>query len=116
MKRPAKKRFRVFLILIALLVLASFFVYRQLFGAKVHLIGKNYTYIYIQRGSDFEDVMEIVAAADLVDNLKTFRWLAEEMKLNEDVHPGRYRINNGMNMRQIINLIRYQKEEKVKLT
>jgi UPF0755 protein len=38
------------------------------------------------------------------------------MDLPDNIHPGRYRITNGMNMRQIINLLKYNKQEKVKLT
>jgi len=38
------------------------------------------------------------------------------MELNENIHPGKYRILNGMTHRQIINLLKYNKQEKVKLT
>jgi UPF0755 protein len=37
------------------------------------------------------------------------------MGLEKNIYPGKYRIINGMTMRQIINLIKYNKEEKVKL-
>jgi UPF0755 protein len=38
------------------------------------------------------------------------------MELEQNIHAGKYRITNGMNMRQIINLIKYDKQEKIKLT
>ena len=38
------------------------------------------------------------------------------MELPDHINPGRYRITNGMSMRQIINLIKYNKQENVKLT
>ena len=43
-------------------------------------------------------------------------WLAKKMDLDKNIHPGKYRITNGMNKRQIINLLKYGKEEKIKLT
>jgi len=38
------------------------------------------------------------------------------MELDQNIHPGKYRILNGMTHRQIINLIKYNKQEKIKLT
>jgi len=38
------------------------------------------------------------------------------MELPQNLHPGRFRITNGMNLRQIINLLKYNKQERVKLS
>jgi UPF0755 protein len=82
----------------------------------VHLQNKNYTYIFIEREGKFEDVINDINAENIIDNVESFEWLARKMELDKNMHPGKYRINNGMSMRQIINMIKYNKQEKVKLT
>lgn len=103
------------LVLLAVIGGAAFYVYQKYFSSKVHLKDKNYTYLYIGRNDTFEDVLSNISSEDLIENMEAFEWLAKKMKLDENIHPGRYRIINGLNMRQIINLIKYKKEEKVKL-
>jgi UPF0755 protein len=111
-----KKKTSMFtvLVVLALLTGAGMYVYQKLLKG-VSLKDRNYTYLYIKRGADFEAVIEAVDKEEMITNMKAFRWLAREMGLAENIHPGKYRITNGMNMRQIINLIRYNKQEKVKL-
>jgi UPF0755 protein len=115
----AKKKGRkliVTLILLCALGLGGFYVYKKFFVGKIHLEGKNYTYIYIEKNDDFEDVVSDINAEHIIDDIEAFEWLAKKMELNKNIHPGKYRLNNGMGMRQIINLIKYNKQEKVKLT
>lgn len=42
--------------------------------------------------------------------------MAKRMDLDKNVHPGKYRVNTGMNNRQIILMLKNNKQEKVKLT
>ncbi len=94
----------------------AFYIYREFFGSAVKLKGKNYTFIYIENGDSFEDVISHINSENCIEDVKTFTWLAKKMDLDKNIHPGKYRIINGMNMRKIINLIKYDKQEKVKLT
>jgi UPF0755 protein len=61
-------------------------------------------------------VINDINSENIIDNLEAFEWMAKKMELDKNIHPGKYRINNGMTKRQIINLIKYNKQEKVKLT
>jgi UPF0755 protein len=115
MARKKKTRFLYTLIILSLLGIASFFIYRKFF-AGVRLKDKKYTYIYIGRGDTFEDVLDDVNSEGILKDPESFEWLAAKMQLPANIHPGRYRIINGMTMRQVINLIKYNKEEKVKLS
>lgn len=101
----------IFLIVIGV---AGYYVYKKFF-ARVHLQNKNYTYIFIGREDTFEDVMGDINLENIIDNTESFEWLAKKMELDKNIHPGKYRINNGMSTRQIINMIKYNKQEKVKL-
>lgn len=103
------------LVLVAVMAAAGLYIYRKLFRG-INLKDKNYTYIYIEREDTFEDVIGDINSENIIENIDAFEWLAKEMDLEKNIHPGKYRITNGMTMRQIINLIKYNKQEKVKLT
>jgi len=115
MSKKKKSGFLVTLVVLALLVCAGIYLYQKFFKG-INLKDKNYTYIYIERDDTFEDVISDINSENIIENLKSFEWLAKEMDLEKNIHPGKYRITDGMNMRQIINLIKYNKQEKVKLT
>ena len=111
-----KKSGKTFLTLILVLILAfaAWFVYKKFFS-RINLHEKNYTYIYIENNDSFDDVISDINAENIIEDIEAFEWLARKMKLDENIHPGKYRIANGMTTRQIINLIKYNKQEKVKL-
>jgi UPF0755 protein len=116
MSKRSKKRIFPVLLAFLVLALAAYFIYKKVFGAKVEFTGKNYVYVYIGRNDDYNEVLETLEEADVIENVNAFDWLADQMDLEANIHPGRYRITNGMTMRAIINLIKYNKHEKVKLS
>jgi len=103
------------LILLVLTGIAAFFVYTKFFGPSVKL-GKNYTYVYIETGDKFDDVIDHLKEENVIKDEQSFSWLAHKMDLENSINPGKYRITNGMSLRQIINLIKYNKQEKIKLS
>jgi len=115
MSKKKKNGFIVSLIGVAIVVFGAFFVYQKFFK-RINLKDKNYTYIYIERDDTFEDVIGDINSENIIENLDAFEWLAGKMDLEKNINPGKYRIMDGMSMRQIINLIKYNKQEKVKLT
>ena len=115
MAKKSNGGFIVSVIILLAVAFGAYYAYQQFF-AKVNLKDKNYIYIYIEHDDSFEDVISDINAEGIIENLESFEWLAKQMKLEDNIHAGKYRINKGMNMRQIINLIKYNKQEKVKLT
>lgn len=112
-----RKQNQVFfwLFLIALGSLA-WLVYQHFILNKASLKEKGYAYLYLGKQQDFDDLMQQIRSEQMVEDPEAFEWLAQRMKLPENIHPGKYRINTGMTARQIINQIKYKKEEKVKLS
>jgi len=104
----------IFVLLIAMSI-GGYWVYFNFFKAGIKL-NKDYEFIYIQSAYDFNDVLYELKDKNIITETEKFEWLAKQMKLDQNIHPGKYRILNGMTNRQIINLIKYNKEEKVKLT
>lgn len=116
MAKKRKSTFVLSLLLLCILGGGGFFIYQKFFAGKIHLKDRNYTFIFIGRDDTFEDVIQDINAESIIENPESFEWLAKKMDLGKNINPGKYRIINGMNMRQIINLIKYNKQEKIKLT
>lgn len=104
------------LIVVLALAAGAYFIYQKYIAGAIHLKDKNYTYVYIETNDSFEDVISDINSENIIDDLEAFEFLAKKMELDKNIHPGKYRITNGMTKRQIINLIKYNKQEKVKLT
>jgi len=104
------------LIVMLILGAAGYYIYQKYIAGAIHLKDKNYTYVYIETNDTFEDVINDINSENIIENLEAFEFLAKKMELDKNIHPGKYRIVNGMTKRQIINLIKYNKQEKVKLT
>jgi len=113
-KRSRKFIFR--LIFFALLLAGGGFAYFTLFKPNVYLDGKKYKFIYIQTKADYEDLVEMLEEENILQNKKSFVWLAKAMGLPDHFKPGKYRVIADMSNRQLINLIKSGKQELVKIT
>jgi UPF0755 protein len=89
--------------------------YRSLLSRDVLDDDHKELFLHIPTGSRFDNVMQLLSDSGLVQNPKEFRWLALQMKYDERVRPGRYRVSHGMNSRQLIALLRNGKQSPVKL-
>lgn len=110
----------VFKKLISLLVLgalafAGFWAYQNIFKNNVHLNGKKFTYIYIKTNATFDDVLDELYSQNIIDDQKSFEWMAKEMDLPEHINSGKFRIDAKMSNRSIVKMIISNKQEKVKL-
>lgn len=113
-KRSVK--FIVRLSLLVLLLAGAAFAYFALFRSNVYLDGKKYKFVYIPTNSSYEEMVEILEEENIVQNKKSFEWLAGAMNLAENFKSGKYRVIAGMSNRQLINLIKSGKQEQVKIT
>lgn len=115
MSKRRKNKFIPLVFVLIILGAAAFYIYTQIYK-KVSLKDKKFTFLYIKHEDSMNDLISELSSEGIIENTQTFKWLAEEMNLDKNMHAGKYRITNGMNMRQIINLIKYNKQEKIKLT
>jgi len=105
----------VLMILVALGVTAYVF-YLKIFVPNLHLSAHESPYLLIPTGSDFEDVVSILDDRKLLDNEKSFRWMADKMKYTLSVKPGRYLLKPGMNNKELVTLLRSGRQSPVKVT
>ena len=51
----------------------------------------------------------------IIDDKESFEWIARKMDLPTNIHCGKFRIDSKMSNRAIVNAIKKNKQEKVKL-
>lgn len=115
---------RKFLFILALIILigggiAGYYgynLYQKIYAPQVTLPDeKEETFIHIPSGADIETVTDILLDDNLIKDGSSFQWTAELMNYIDNIHSGRYRIEDGMNNRELLNLLRSGKQEPVQL-
>lgn len=119
---PKKKKKNIFKLLgfvVALLAIiglvGAWFAYKTILKPNV-VIDREFTHVYIPTGSTFDDVKAILHEQGIIENEKTFQWLAEKKRYPNRVRPGRYRIYNDMGNNELINLLRSGVQDPVRIT
>lgn len=120
MSRRKKRRIiRILALAGALLLIgglvAGYMAYVAILKPNVHT-GRDFTYLYIPTGSTFEDVKRILIQEDLIENEKTFEWVAEKKNYPRRIMPGRYKIYDNLGNNELVNLLRSGAQEPVNLT
>ena len=72
--------------------------------------------IYIREGDNSETVIDMLQSKGYVENIYTLRKVANIKKYSSPVKTGRYRIKDGMNNNEIINMLRSGNQVPVKFT
>lgn len=102
--------------LVAGLCIGAYVFYLKIYVPNVQLSANESPYLFIPTGSDFDDLILILEDRKLLDNEKSFRWMADKMKYTSSVKPGRYLLKPGMNNKELVTLLRSGKQSPVKVT
>ena len=71
---------------------------------------------YISTGSSFDDVTNSLYQKGIILNRNSFVWVAEFMKYNSNIKPGRYQLKVGLNNKQLVTILRRGEQVSVQLT
>lgn len=116
MKRQVGRVVIALIILVFIGIIISVYqVYRYVYMPNI-IINEPVAYLYIPTGSTFEDVCKTLVNNNLVKNISTFEWLAERKNYPQHVKAGRYKLKNGMNNNELIEILRLGKQEPVRYT
>jgi UPF0755 protein len=116
-KKSRKKFKAIFLIItLGLLLFAGYSAYVAFLKSNVYLDGKKYKFIYVSTKYTYDEMIAMLEEENILQDKKTFEWLAGAFDLKNSFKPGRYRVIVGMSNRQLINMIKKGKQEKVKVT
>ena len=89
--------------------------YKKIFGVNVKTLTDAPEFVYIPTGSQLNDVVRILDQNNLLINSASFEWLSMKMNYNENIKPGKYKIEPGMSNKQLITLLRSGRQTPVKL-
>lgn len=89
--------------------------YQTFFRPNVITGNKSSTYIYIHTGADFNSLENQLSTEHYLRDIKSFSFVAQKKKYDRKVRPGRYKISDGMNNNELINLLRSGKQEPVRV-
>ncbi len=92
-----------------------FHYYQNFFQPNVTMGDQPSAYIYIHTGEDFPAVKNMMSEHHFIRDMKSFVWVAQKKKYDVKVRPGRYKICDGMNNNELVNLLRSGKQEPVRL-
>ncbi len=102
--------FKVFIYSIAFVILSGAFVgyilWNKIFAPNVTTGYMEYKDIHINTGSDMIGVFDLLEENDLIINRSTLEWLAIKKNYNNNIKAGRYRLREGMNNNELINMLR----------
>ena len=71
---------------------------------------------YIPTGSSFKDVVLLLNEQGILQNPKSFEWVADKMKFTQStMKPGRYQLQAGWSNRQLINHLRLGRQAPIQL-
>ena len=71
--------------------------------------------LYIPTCADYQYVRNEIYSLNVLKSKKAFNWLAKKMHYDENVHPGRYILTDGMTNQQLINMLRMGYQTPVKV-
>lgn len=67
---------------------------------------KNPGSITIPMEATFEQVLDSLHAKDILESEKAFKWVSKKKSYKENIKPGKYVFDKGMNTNQIVNMLR----------
>ncbi len=109
-----------FILIIGAIVLAGagivgYYFYKTIFVANTSVEENEKEFLYIPTGSNYNDLLNLLAEKNYLANLESFKKAADLMKFNK-VKAGRYRIKSGMSNRSLVNILKAGNQEAVQLT
>lgn len=107
----------LFIILIIGVVVVVYFARNYLYISKPIIKtadGKDVS-LYIPTGSDYKYVKNELTSLNVLISKNAFDWLAKRSHYDENVHPGRYVLTDGMTNQQLVNMLRMGYQTPVKV-
>ncbi len=114
-----KKTIRIILIVFVIALIPTGYFglkfYNSLFKSNVAINGGDSYYLYVPTGSSFETLMDSLKSSKVLINEESFINAAKLKNLNT-AKPGRYKLQNGMTNRTLINMLAIGSQSPVRLT
>lgn len=117
MRRRRKSYGLLMIIIVVIGIVAVFFARNYLYISKPIIKtadGKDVS-LYIPTNADYQYVKNELISLNVLKCKNAFDWLAKRSNYDENVHPGRYILTDGMTNQQLINMLRMGYQTPVKV-
>ena len=114
MSSAKKKKSRTGLYLLVIIAGILLFAGVKVFGPNTGTF-KQGEYLYIHTGSNYEKLKAVLQDGGFISDMTSFDFLAQRAQLPAHIHPGKYKIRDGMSNFNIIRLLRSGRQTPVKL-
>ncbi|MEO6452738.1 MAG: endolytic transglycosylase MltG [Ginsengibacter sp.] len=104
---------RLILVFFIAIMIAAGFIGWQLFGPTINTPRGNF--FYIKTGSTYQNVKDNLTHENIVNNIGVFDRVSEYLNYNRTVKPGKYKITEGMNLINLIRMLRSGNQTPVNL-
>jgi len=95
-----------------IMVIVVYKLYARVYVPNVKLSAEHELF-YVPTGSDFEYVIDHLEEQAIIENRKSFRWVANKKGYDKNVRPGRYKIRNNQSNNELLNLLRSGNQDPV---
>ncbi len=93
------------LTLIGIISIGFIYFYFKIFKAKIHTSNGEKQYLYVPTHSNFKDLEKNLLSAGMLEDTADFEWLARLFHFGSIIRPGKYLVENGMNIRRLFRRI-----------
>ena len=114
-KRTRGILFLVFVMLLAIAILAGFRIYQRLMRPNVSVPQEGFS-LYIPTDAGFQQVKDSLFLHHVIDDEGSFEWVAAKKDYPAHVRPGHYLVKDGMSNFQLVNMLRGGMQTPVKVT
>ncbi len=97
---------------LVIMVLVVYKLYSRVFVPNV-ILDTAHELFYIPGGSSFESVTDNLMEQGIIEDRRSFEWVAAKKGYDSQVKPGRYKILNGFTNNELVNMLRSGNQDPV---
>jgi UPF0755 protein len=97
---------------LVIMVVVVYKMYSRVFVSNVNLASEHVIF-YIPTGTGYEEVVKNLEKENIIEDRRSFNWVARKKLYDANVKPGRYKIKNGLSNNELINMLRAGNQDPV---
>ncbi len=103
-------------VLVILASTVAIVLYSWVYRPALVGISEDDGFLFVQTGSDYDDLIENLDTLQWLKNTKAFDWVAQKKNLPAHINPGRYSVFKGMSNDSLIDLLRSGQQTELSVT
>ena len=109
-----QKRLLTWVVILTLFGVIGGYCYSLVFMPNVKL-KRDFTYIFIPTGAAFNDVLDTLKKKEVIQDVTSFKFVANRLDYPENIFPGMYKVMDSMSNFELVSLLRSGRKETLKV-